>query len=85
MGRSALREINLGSWYAPALAAFEERGIMAGYPDGTLRPGWPVGELKIVLSFAELFQGEAIPVELIEVRVRPGRLPVSWRGNPSDV
>ena len=28
------------------------------------------GELKIVLSFAERFQGEAMPVELIEMRMR---------------
>lgn len=35
-------DVNPGSWYAPALAALEERGIMAGYPDGTLRPGQAV-------------------------------------------
>ena len=35
-------DVNPGSWYAPALAALKERGIMAGYPDGTLRPGQPV-------------------------------------------
>ncbi|MFZ5897726.1 MAG: hypothetical protein ACOYU7_00820 [Bacillota bacterium] len=28
------------------------------------------GELKVVLSFADRFQGEAMPVELIEVRMR---------------
>ncbi|MFZ5897725.1 MAG: S-layer homology domain-containing protein [Bacillota bacterium] len=35
-------DVDPKSWYAPALAALEERGIMAGYPDGTLRPGQPV-------------------------------------------
>lgn len=36
------RDVDPGSWYAPALATLRERGIMAGYPDGTLRPGQPV-------------------------------------------
>ncbi|MGQ9531496.1 MAG: S-layer homology domain-containing protein [Desulfotomaculales bacterium] len=36
------KDVDPASWYAPALAALEERGIMAGYPDGTLRPGQPV-------------------------------------------
>ena len=36
------QDVDPGSWYAPALAALEERGIMAGYPDSTLRPDQPV-------------------------------------------
>ncbi len=36
------KDVDPGSWYAPALAALEERGIVAGYPDGSLRPGQPV-------------------------------------------
>ncbi|MGQ9497648.1 MAG: S-layer homology domain-containing protein [Desulfotomaculales bacterium] len=35
-------DVDSQSWFAPALAALKERGIMVGYPDGTLRPGQPV-------------------------------------------
>lgn len=46
------KDVDPGSWYAPALASLEERGIMVGYPDGTLRPGQPVtgAEAAVMVS-----------------------------------
>ncbi len=45
-------DVDLQSWFAPALAALKERGIMAGYPDGTLRPGQPVTGAEAVVMVA---------------------------------
>lgn len=64
------KDVDPGSWYAPALASLEERGIMAGYPDGTLRPNQPVtgAEAAVMVArtlglFGTAVQPEGGPLE----------------------
>ena len=55
---AASAQVDLGtdvdplSWFAPALATLKEKGIMAGYPDGTLRPGQPVSGAEAAVMVA---------------------------------
>ncbi|MBE3588353.1 MAG: S-layer homology domain-containing protein [Thermoanaerobacteraceae bacterium] len=36
------KDVDPGSWYAKAMATLKEEGVMAGYPDGTMRPDQPL-------------------------------------------
>lgn len=40
------------AWYAGAVATLKEKGIMSGYPDGTLQPERPVTGLEAVVLVA---------------------------------
>ncbi|MGI9862099.1 S-layer homology domain-containing protein [Moorella naiadis] len=41
-----------GSWYAPALQALWQQGLIQGYPGGTLRPEQPITGLEAVILTA---------------------------------
>ncbi|MEW6574458.1 MAG: S-layer homology domain-containing protein [Bacillota bacterium] len=43
------------AWYAGAIATLKERGIITGYPDGTLRPEKPVTRTEAVVLVARTF------------------------------
>ncbi|MEW6448928.1 MAG: S-layer homology domain-containing protein [Bacillota bacterium] len=43
------------AWYAGAVATLKEKGIMNGYPDGTLRPERPVTRTEAVVLVARTF------------------------------
>ncbi len=36
------KDVDPESWFAPAMGTLQEKGILAGYPDGTLRPNQPL-------------------------------------------
>ncbi len=36
------KDVDPHSWFAPAMLTLQEKGILAGYPDGTLRPNQPL-------------------------------------------
>ncbi|MEW6276382.1 MAG: S-layer homology domain-containing protein [Bacillota bacterium] len=36
------KDVDPASWFAPAMVTLKEKGIIAGYPDGTLRPNQPL-------------------------------------------
>ncbi|MEW6448077.1 MAG: S-layer homology domain-containing protein, partial [Bacillota bacterium] len=43
------------AWYAGAVATLKEKGIMSGYPDGTLQPERPVTRTEAVVLVARTF------------------------------
>ncbi|MEM3434357.1 MAG: S-layer homology domain-containing protein, partial [Candidatus Methanomethyliaceae archaeon] len=49
------KDVAPDAWYAGALATLKEKGIMSGYPDGTLRPEKPVTRLEAVVLVARTF------------------------------
>ncbi|BCV20741.1 S-layer homology domain-containing protein [Moorella sp. Hama-1] len=59
-----------GSWYAPALQALWQQGLIQGYPGGTLRPEQPITGLEAVILTARAL---GLPNE------------ISGRGSPARV
>jgi hypothetical protein len=53
-GRAA-KDVALDAWYAGVMATLKEKGIMSGYPDGTLRPEKPVTRTEAVVLVARTF------------------------------
>ncbi|NHM28742.1 S-layer homology domain-containing protein [Desulfofundulus sp. TPOSR] len=45
-------DVDPGSWYIPALSTLKQKGIMAGYTDGTLRPTKPVTRVEAAVMVA---------------------------------
>lgn len=49
------KDVASDAWYAGAMATLKEKGIMSGYPDGTLRPERPVTRTEAVVLVARTF------------------------------
>ncbi|MEW6574022.1 MAG: S-layer homology domain-containing protein [Bacillota bacterium] len=49
------KDVAPDAWYAGAVATLKEKGIITGYPDGTLRPERPVTRLEAVVLVARTF------------------------------
>ncbi|MDN5344506.1 MAG: hypothetical protein PWQ18_617, partial [Clostridia bacterium] len=46
------RDVPAGSWFAPALKALWQEGVMLGYPDGTMGAGQEITTLEAVILTA---------------------------------
>ncbi|MEW6772235.1 MAG: S-layer homology domain-containing protein [Bacillota bacterium] len=51
----AAKDVAPDAWYAGVMATLKEKGIITGYPDGTLRPERPVTRTEAVVLVARAF------------------------------
>ncbi|MDN5348072.1 MAG: hypothetical protein PWP65_1636, partial [Clostridia bacterium] len=76
------RDVDKQSWFTPALLALKEKGIMRGYPDGTMRPLNPLSRLEAVVLAARTLGLPDTVSKANEVPVLPednwGYAPYSW-------
>jgi hypothetical protein len=81
--KSEVRDINLpddvpaGSWYAPALQALWQEGMIHGYPYGKLRPEQEITNLEAVILTARVL---GLPNEISSplTELQPGDIPYGF-------
>ncbi|MGQ9824843.1 MAG: DUF6612 family protein [Desulfotomaculales bacterium] len=70
------KDVDPQSWFAPALFALQKKGILAGYPDGTLQPGQPLTRVE-----AAALTARALGLFKLFDEPQPGPLPAGHWGS----
>lgn len=70
------KDVDPRSWFAPAMFTLLSKGILAGYPDGTLQPGQPLTRVE-----AAALTARALGLFKFLDEPRPGPLPAGHWGS----
>ncbi|MGB9846473.1 MAG: S-layer homology domain-containing protein, partial [Desulfotomaculales bacterium] len=70
------KDVDPQSWFAPAMFTLLGKGILAGYPDGTLQPGQPLTRVE-----AAALTARALGLFKLFDESRPGPLPAGHWGS----